>query len=101
MSTCPLPRCPMGVATARAKERSRGKHPAHDEADAVVWEQGARAEFEALLEVLREDARAPGIEEALMARLAVVGAALMQALEARRSTDRAGARPRRGLRSRT
>lgn len=75
----------MGMVAAR-----RRSHAALDEA--VVWEEGARAEFDALLDLVREHAGAAGLDEMVMARLAVVGAAVMKSLGARRAAAGAGAR---------
>lgn len=61
-------------------------------ADASAWEQGAREEFDALVEFIRTAPMAPGAEGAVMARLAVVGAALIKCMGARRD---AGSRRRR------
>lgn len=61
-------------------------------AEAAAWEQGASAEFDLLVEFVRENAMAPGAEGAVMARLAVVGAALIKCLGAHRD---GGARRRR------
>lgn len=65
-------------------------------AEAAAWEQGARAEFDALVEFVRTNATASGAEGACMARLAVVGAALIKCLGSRRQ---AGSRRRRSGRS--
>lgn len=71
--------------------------------DAAVWEAGARAEFEDLLELIR--AGQPGIEQLVMPRLAIVGAALMHSLGARRQevaapASRRASRRRRSARTR-
>ncbi len=66
--------------------------------EAAMWEEGARGEFAALLDLVRSDPRADGLEQMVMARLAVVGAAVMKSLGARRAAAGAGGRPAGGRR---
>lgn len=70
--------------------RGKRRQTALDEA--AVWEEGARGEFTALLDLVRADPYAEGLEQLLMTRLAVVGAAVMKSLGARRAAAGASVR---------
>lgn len=83
--------------------RSNRRQAALDEA--AVWEEGARGEFDALLDLVRADPQAEELEQLVMTRLALVGAAVMKSLGARRvaagAPVRAGRRGASHPRSRT
>lgn len=79
------------MAASSVARRTRTKDPA--EADA--WISGAREQFDALVEVVRTATPDAAAEREVMKRLAVVGAALLQALSARRGATGRRARPSR------
>lgn len=60
------------------------------EDEAALWEEGARGELAALLDLVRADPQAAGLEHVVMARLAVVGAAVMKSIGVRRAAAGAG-----------
>jgi hypothetical protein len=71
-----------------------------DPSEADAWLAGAREQFDALIELARTAEPDAATERDVMKRLAVVGAALLQSLSARRATTPAR-RPRSRRRTRS
>lgn len=89
------------MAATPVARRTRNTKDHRAEADA--WVEGAREQFEALIEMTRRAPPGEETERAVMKGLAVVGAALLHSLSSRRgaqsTTGRRARSPRRRTRS--